>query len=186
MILELLAGSRRRPCRSHIDAYASSREDPVESCPTLLQQCAACGDDVEFVVICTGAPHRGMGWYHATQLLAGEVSGARLTAVVEPWFLGDGAAGEHGPAFAAFRAEAEQAHGVSFFRTVEELQPRAGPRVKLIAARADDFPPLFHAALAQGFDHIYLEKPGAPDVRTMEAMAAAAAKYSMAVSRYIQ
>lgn len=39
----------------------------------------------DFVVICTGAPHRGMGWYHATQLLAADVPGAKLAAIVEPW-----------------------------------------------------------------------------------------------------
>ena len=33
------------------------------------------------------------------QLLDGEVPGASLTAVVEPFFLGGGAAGEHGAAF---------------------------------------------------------------------------------------
>eukprot|EP01051_Picozoa_sp_SAG22_P006255 SAG22_NODE_403_length_11012_cov_12.141024_7_plen_118_part_00 len=66
----------------------------------------------EFVVVCTGAPHRGMGWYHSQQLLAGEVPGAKLTAVVEPWFLGGGADGEHSAAFKAFRAEAEGMHGV--------------------------------------------------------------------------
>jgi hypothetical protein len=52
-------GRSSRSSRSSIDAYESSR---VESRPR-PQQCAVRGDDVEFVVICTGAPHRGMGWY---------------------------------------------------------------------------------------------------------------------------
>lgn len=92
-------------------------------------------------------------------------------------FLGGGAEGEQAEGFKAFRAEAEASAGVAFCRTVEELPEKladAPPRVALIAARAVDFPALFHAALAKGFDHIYLEKPGAPDVPSMQKMAAAA------------
>eukprot|EP00965_Chrysotila_dentata_P109543 3620777-Pleurochrysis_carterae.AAC.2 len=37
-----------------------------------------------------GVPKRGMGWYHAKQILEGDVPTATLTAVVEPWFLGGG------------------------------------------------------------------------------------------------
>ena len=107
----------------------------------------------EFVVICTGAPHRGVGWYHSTQLLAGEVAGARLAAVVEPWFMGEGADAEHSSEWTAFRVAAEASDGVSFVRTVEELPAASGPRVALIAARAADFPALFHAALDKVFDH---------------------------------
>eukprot|EP01051_Picozoa_sp_SAG22_P006256 SAG22_NODE_403_length_11012_cov_12.141024_8_plen_108_part_00 len=71
-----------------------------------------------------------------------------------------------------------------FFRTVEELpQKVAGQlRVVLIAARAPDFPAFFHASLARGVDAIYLEKPGAPDVPTMEKMTAAAAEAGVPVS----
>ena len=137
---------------------------------------------VEFVVVCLGAPGRGMGWYHSTQLLGGEVPRARLGAVVEPWFMGEGSGAEHADSFAAFRSEAEAEHGVKFCASVEELPSAVGPRVALIAARAADFPPLFSAVLVKGFDHIYLEKPGAPDAATMAAMAAAAQSAGVPVS----
>eukprot|EP01048_Picozoa_sp_COSAG05_P000983 COSAG05_NODE_31_length_28416_cov_170.150652_6_plen_64_part_00 len=45
-----------------------------------------------------------------------------------------------------------------------------GPDVALIAARAPDCPALFEASIAKGCSHIYLEKPGAPDVAAMQAM----------------
>jgi len=48
---------------------------------------AAC----DVILIGCGVPKRGMGWYHAKQLLDGDVPSARLTTVVEPWFLGQGA-----------------------------------------------------------------------------------------------
>ena len=38
-----------------------------------------------------GMPGRGMGWYHAKQMLEGQVPSAKLSAIVEPFFLGPGA-----------------------------------------------------------------------------------------------
>jgi predicted dehydrogenase len=136
-----------------------------------------------FVVVCTGAPHRGMGWYHSMQLLRGEVRGAHLAAIVEPWFLGDGSTAEYSADFAAFKEVAER-QGVSFFQRVEELPPQSAQtrRVALIASRAADFPPLFQATVARGFDHIYLEKPGAPDVASMQKMVALAVEKQVPVS----
>jgi hypothetical protein len=40
-----------------------------------------------------GMPLRGMGWYHAVQMLGGECPSAKLCHIVEPWFLGPGASG---------------------------------------------------------------------------------------------
>ena len=54
-----------------------------------------------------GMPGRGMGWYHAKQILDGDVPSATLTDIVEPWFLGGGADGPGGAEFAAFKAEHE-------------------------------------------------------------------------------
>ena len=48
-----------------------------------------------------------MGWYHAKQILDGDVPSATLTDIVEPWFLGGGADGPGGAEFAAFKAEHE-------------------------------------------------------------------------------
>ena len=54
-----------------------------------------------------GMPGRGMGWYHAKQILDGDVPSATLTDIVEPWFLGGGKDGPGGAEFAAFKAEHE-------------------------------------------------------------------------------
>jgi len=44
----------------------------------------------EVVLVGCGCPLRGMGWYHAVQMLNGEVPHAKLCYVVEPWFMGAG------------------------------------------------------------------------------------------------
>jgi hypothetical protein len=49
------------------------------------------GAKCDVILIGCGVPKRGMGWYHAKQLLDGDVPSAHLTTVVEPWFLGQGA-----------------------------------------------------------------------------------------------
>ena len=48
------------------------------------------GDQCEVVLVGCGVPLRGMGWYHSTQLLKGKCPSAKLSYVVEPWFLGPG------------------------------------------------------------------------------------------------
>jgi hypothetical protein len=79
-------------------------------------------DVAQVAVVCTGAPGRGMGWYHAEQLLAGRVPAGRLTDIVEPYYLGpDGGEDRAGAAaFAGFRASAEAA-GVRFFEHVCDM-----------------------------------------------------------------
>ena len=44
----------------------------------------------EVILAGCGAPKRGMGWYHAVQLLKGKCPSAVLCHVIEPWFLGGG------------------------------------------------------------------------------------------------
>ena len=52
---------------------------------------AQAGDkQCEVVLVGCGAPGRGMGWYHAEQLLKNQCPSAKLCYVVEPWFLGAG------------------------------------------------------------------------------------------------
>jgi len=46
-----------------------------------------------------------------------------------------------------------------------------GPRIAVIAGRTPDNPRLFREALAAGATHVLLEKPGAPTVSDLEAMA---------------
>jgi hypothetical protein len=47
-------------------------------------------NQAEVVLVGCGAPNRGMGWWHAVQMLKGQVPHAKLCHVVEPWFLGPG------------------------------------------------------------------------------------------------
>lgn len=47
-------------------------------------------DQAEVVLVGCGCPLRGMGWYHAVQMLGGECPSAKLSYIVEPWFLGPG------------------------------------------------------------------------------------------------
>ena len=52
---------------------------------------AAAGDkQCEVVLVGCGCPKRGMGWYHAVQMLKGKCPSAKLCFVVEPWFMGPG------------------------------------------------------------------------------------------------
>ena len=54
---------------------------------------AAAGEgQCEVVLVGCGAPKRGMGWYHAEQLMKDKCPSAKLCFIVEPWFLGGGKA----------------------------------------------------------------------------------------------
>jgi len=44
----------------------------------------------EVILVGCGCPLRGMGWYHAVQMIGKECPSAALCHVVEPWFLGGG------------------------------------------------------------------------------------------------
>jgi len=44
----------------------------------------------EVVLVGCGVPLRGMGWYHAVQMLGNECPSAKLCYIVEPWFLSAG------------------------------------------------------------------------------------------------
>jgi hypothetical protein len=61
----------------------------------------------ETILVGCGAPNRGMGWYHAIQMLEGRCPSASLDYVIEPWFLGGGAEGPGGPEFKEWKEEAE-------------------------------------------------------------------------------
>ena len=121
----------------------------------------------DVVVVGCGSPNRSMGWYHTTQLL--QMPNARLTDIIEPWYLGSGA-GTHGAdTFERYRGELEQKHSVAFHPSVSSLKPRSddsAAALYVINSRTADMPVMFHAALDAGASHIYLEKPGATTVGT--------------------
>lgn len=113
-----------------------------------------------------------MGWYHAKQLLLGECPSAKLAYVIEPWFLGPGAAGPGGPEFAEFQKDAEENHHVVFITSVADLPsvPEGTKRLALISGRTADNPRFLKEAIKAGCTTIYLEKPGAPTVAELESM----------------
>jgi len=134
---------------------------------------AAAGDkQCEVVLVGCGAPMRGMGWYHAVQMIKNTCASAKLCFVVEPWFMGHGASGPGGPEFAEFQKESEESSGIKFFKSMDDLPDVAvgKKRLALISGRTADNPRLLGECIANGCTTIYLEKPGAPTVAELSAM----------------
>jgi predicted dehydrogenase len=134
---------------------------------------ATAGDgQCEVVLVGCGAPKRGMGWYHAEQLMKNKCPSAKLCFVVEPWFLGGGKDGPGGPEFQEYKSEAEAKHGVQFFTSLGDLPPVAEgkKRLALVSGRTADNPRLLGESIKAGCTTIYLEKPGAPTVAELQAM----------------
>jgi predicted dehydrogenase len=135
----------------------------------------------EVVLIGCGAPNRGMGWYHAVQMLEKKCPHASLDYIVEPWFLGAGAESPAGQDFQEFKETAERKYGTKFAKSLEELPPPAAPRLALISGRTADNPKLLSEAIQRGAKCVYLEKPGAPTVAELESMAKEAEKAGVEV-----
>jgi len=128
----------------------------------------------EVILVGCGAPNRGMGWYHAVQMLDKQCPSASLDYIVEPWFMGAGGDGPGGDDFKSWQAESEAKYGVKFALSLDDLPPPSAPRLALISGRTADNPRLLSEAIKHGSKCIYLEKPGAPTVAELEAMAAEA------------
>uniref|UniRef100_A0A7S1BTK9 Gfo/Idh/MocA-like oxidoreductase N-terminal domain-containing protein n=2 Tax=Corethron hystrix TaxID=216773 RepID=A0A7S1BTK9_9STRA len=128
----------------------------------------------EVVLVGCGMPNRGMGWYHAVQMIEKRCPSASLDFVVEPWFLGGGKDTPGGKDFAAWQKEVEGPANILFTTSLTDLPAPVEPRVALISGRTADNPRLLTESIAGGCKTIYLEKPGAPTVTELEAMAAEA------------
>ena len=63
-----------------------------------------------------------MGWYHGKQMLDGSCPSAKLTTVVEPYFLGDGADSPPGKAFKAWADEMSAKHGTKFVKSISDVE----------------------------------------------------------------
>ncbi|GMI02026.1 hypothetical protein TrLO_g10431 [Triparma laevis f. longispina] len=121
------------------------------------------------ILVGCGCPLRGMGWYHAVQLLENQCPSGKLIAIVEPWFLGAGADGEQGQAFKVWKEEMEGKHeGLGFYASLGSV-PKT-PTLALISGRTASNPGLLTECIAHGCSVVYLEKPGAPTVAELEAM----------------
>ena len=129
----------------------------------------------DVMIIGCGLPKRGMGWFHATQMLNGECPNAKLNNIVEPWFLGGGKDGPAGQEFAEFKNEWEP-KGCGFHASLDTVPPPTGPRMALIAGRTADNPKLLRDVIEAGCTKVMLEKPGATTVADLESMAAFAAE----------
>lgn len=101
----------------------------------------------EIVLVGCGAPLRGMGWYHAQQLLNNECPSGKLCYVVEPWFMGQGATGPGGPEFTKFMEDTKRDHGVEFFASIQDLPAPKANRLALISGRTADNPRLLQEAI---------------------------------------
>merc|ERR1719203_2114727 len=124
----------------------------------------------EVILVGCGAPNRGMGWYHAIQMLGDRCPSASLDYVIEPWFLGAGAEGPGGPEFKIWKEETEAKYGTKFGTSLEDLPAAEQPRMALISGRTADNPRLLTECIANGCKCIYLEKPGAPTVAELQSM----------------
>eukprot|EP00956_Cyclotella_meneghiniana_P032483 scaffold89652_cov58-Cyclotella_meneghiniana.AAC.3 len=155
-------------------------------------------DQAEVVLVGCGAPNRGMGWYHAVQMLEGRIAhfkyvhvltlflhfsqtiqnnyscpSASLDYIIEPWFLGPGSEGPGGPEFKEWASSVQSQHDATttFLSSINDLpEPQNKPRVALISGRTADNPKLLGECIKKGCKCIYLEKPGAPTVKELEAM----------------
>jgi len=123
----------------------------------------------DVILVGCGVPKRGMGWYHGKQMLEGDVPSAKLTAVVEPYFLGPGADSPPGQAFKAWADEMAAEYGTIFVNDVKDLNIE-GACIALISGRTADNPRLLKEVIEAGCTHVYLEKPGAPSVAELEEM----------------
>eukprot|EP00529_Nitzschia_sp_RCC80_P020928 CAMPEP_0113454574 /NCGR_PEP_ID=MMETSP0014_2-20120614/7931_1 /TAXON_ID=2857 /ORGANISM="Nitzschia sp." /LENGTH=399 /DNA_ID=CAMNT_0000345979 /DNA_START=199 /DNA_END=1398 /DNA_ORIENTATION=+ /assembly_acc=CAM_ASM_000159 len=124
----------------------------------------------EVILVGCGAPNRGMGWYHAIQMLEDKCPSASLDYIVEPWFMGAGGDSPAGQDFKVWQEDCEGKYGTKFALSLEDLPPPEAPRLALISGRTADNPRLLSESIKHGSKCIYLEKPGAPTVTELEAM----------------
>mmetsp|Transcript_8011 Transcript_8011/g.20967 ORF Transcript_8011/g.20967 Transcript_8011/m.20967 type:complete len:362 (+) Transcript_8011:128-1213(+) len=133
------------------------------------------------IIVGCGVPKRGMGWYHATNLLTGCCPSAVLTDIVEPYFLGAGKDTPPGKTFADFVAANPS---VRFHASVADVPAPAdgANRLALVSGRTADNPRLLKEVVeVAGCSHVFLEKPGAPTVAELEDMAAYAKEKNVPV-----
>mmetsp|Transcript_9661 Transcript_9661/g.19473 ORF Transcript_9661/g.19473 Transcript_9661/m.19473 type:complete len:427 (+) Transcript_9661:57-1337(+) len=124
----------------------------------------------EVVLVGCGAPNRGMGWYHAVQMLEGRCPSASLDYIIEPWFLGGGAEGPGGPEFKEWADDSTGKYGTVFGTSVGDLPEPKQPRCALISGRTADNPRLFKECIDAKCSTVILEKPGAPTVAELQLM----------------
>merc|ERR1719195_1418963 len=107
---------------------------------------------VPHVFVGCGNPGKSMGWLHILQVLDGLVPTARVSGVVEPFFLGAGKG--MSPTYEEF----EKTHSsVPFVANIADLESPTEPTVACISTRTADMPLYFKQLVEKGYSHIYLE-----------------------------
>ena len=122
---------------------------------------------LDVVVVATGLPKKGMGWYHLTQLL--EMPKVNVVAVVEPFFMNPKLCPSVPPSFTEL-VKTLKDKGVQVTGSVDDLSTFTRRTMCLIAGRTPDNPKLFAKCIDKGASVIYLEKPGAPSVQELQGM----------------
>jgi len=150
-------------------AFVSRRAIAARAFGSSTQTFAKDGQ-AEVILVGCGQPNKGMGWYHAIQMLEDRCPSASLDYVVEPWFMGGGSDSEAGQEFKEWQTDAEAKYGTTFTASMDDLPPPAAPRLALISGRTADNPRLLTECIGMGSKCIYLEKPGAPTVAELEGM----------------
>ena len=92
-----------------------------------------------------------MGWFHGLQLVEGACASARLSDVVEPWFLGPGKDSDAGAEFS--KGVVDEWPDTRFSDAISDQTwstAGPGPKLALIAGRTVDNPGFFRQALAAG------------------------------------
>jgi predicted dehydrogenase len=183
LLLHALLGASgaSRLSHSRITSYFQPFEQGPLSADALQRlRGGATAGTCDVVLVGCGVPKRGMGWYHAKQMIEGDVPSAKLTTVCEPWFLGAGADSPPGKEFNAWADEMKSNHGIKFCASVADMEIN-GPTLALISGRTADNPKLLKEVIEAGCTHVYLEKPGAPTVAELEEMKAYAAEKGVPV-----
>jgi len=82
-------------------------------------------------------------------MLDGKCPTAKLTAVVEPWFMGGGKEGPGGQEFSDWRSTVESEEGVKFAPSLEEVPKSGKPTMALISGRTADNPRLLTECIGE-------------------------------------
>lgn len=151
-------------------ANVARQQQPAATNKILTRALAAKAGQAEVVLVGCGAPNRGMGWYHAVQMLEGRCPSASLDYIIEPWFLGGGSTGPGGPEFKEWADSSTSKYGTTFGTAVSDLPDPQQPRCALISGRTADNPKLFKECIDAKCSTIILEKPGAPTVAELQLM----------------
>jgi len=80
----------QQSCESNLHIIENSTTDRTKRKLNRIMSAKAGKDQSEVILVGCGCPLRGMGWYHAVQMIGNECPSTKLCYIVEPWFMGAG------------------------------------------------------------------------------------------------